>query len=78
VIKQDFIARCELFKRAVKSLPVPEKHAEKHQLLYTYTDEAQIHLRGTALPMRYKYTEKVLLHLRHTATPWKTYENRYI
>jgi hypothetical protein len=38
-----------------------EKHAEKHQLLYTYTYEVQLHLRGIAAPMakatpmRYSY-----------------------
>jgi hypothetical protein len=52
-----------------------EKHTEKHQLLYTYTYEVQLHLRGTATPMatgtsmRYSFTNEVQLHLKGTATP---------
>ncbi len=58
-----------MFQRAVKPWPVHEKHAKKHQLLYTYTYEVQLHLRGTAtygysylrgtaLPMRYRYIKR--------------------
>jgi hypothetical protein len=70
-----FYARCELFQRAVKSLPVHEKYAEKHEKLYTYTYEVQLHLRGPATPMatatptRYSSTYEVQLHLKGTATP---------
>ncbi len=55
-------------------LHVHEKHAEKHELLYTYILEVQIHLRGTATliviatPTRYS----VQLHLRSKATPTRT------
>jgi hypothetical protein len=49
-------------------LYVLEKHAEKHQLLNTYTYEVQLHLRATATPTRYSFTYEVQLHLIGTAT----------
>jgi hypothetical protein len=64
---------------------VHEKHAEKHQLLYTYTYGVQLHLRGMAtptygysyayevqLPNRYSYTYEVQLLLLDKATPMRT------
>ncbi len=51
------------------------KHVDKQQLLYTYTYEVQLNLRGTATPMaaatptRYSFTYEVQLHLKGTATP---------
>jgi hypothetical protein len=56
-----------LFQRAVKSWPVHEKHTEKHQLLYTYTYEVQLHLRGNAT-YGYSYTYEVQLYLSGTVT----------
>jgi hypothetical protein len=58
-------------------LPLHDKHAEKHQLLYTYTYEVQLHLKGTAMPMatatptRYSFTYDVQVHLIGTATTTK-------
>jgi hypothetical protein len=55
-------------------LHVHEKHTEKHQLLYTYTYEVQLHLRGmatpmaTATPMRYSYAYEVQLPNRYSYT----------
>jgi hypothetical protein len=47
-----------------------EKHAEKHQLLYTYTYEVQLHLRGMATPTYvYSYAYEVQQHLIGTASP---------
>ncbi len=62
-------------------LSLHEKHAEKHQLLYTYTYEVQLHLRGTAMPMatatstRYSFTYEVQLHLHVMGTATTTRYN---
>jgi hypothetical protein len=52
-----------------------KKHAEKHQLLYTYTYEVHLHLRGTAA-YGYSYTYEVQLFLSGTVT-LKRYSYNY-
>jgi hypothetical protein len=54
---------------------VHEKHAEKHQLLYTHTYEVQLHLKGTAT-YSYSYTYEVQLFLSDTVT-LKRYSYNY-